>query len=48
MYWIGLCPRSGSLTVTTSWDQIGLHPTSLTLALGPSPFPTASESDAGR
>jgi len=48
MYWIGLYPRSGSLTVTTSWAEIGLRPASLTLGLGPSPFPTASESDAGR
>ena len=48
MYWIGTYPRTGSLIVTTSWTEIGLRPTSLTLALGPSPFPTTSESDAGR
>ncbi|MDF3312754.1 hypothetical protein P3H15_48340 [Rhodococcus sp. T2V] len=47
-YWIGTYPRTGSLIVTTSWTEIGLHPTSLTVALGPSPFPTTSESDAGR
>ncbi|QSE84786.1 hypothetical protein [Rhodococcus koreensis] len=48
LYWIGTYPRTGSLILTTSWTEIGLHPTSLTLALGPSPFPTTSESDAGR
>ncbi|PBC39156.1 hypothetical protein CJ179_37955 [Rhodococcus sp. ACS1] len=48
MYWISSYPRSGALVVTTSWTEIGLRPASLTLALGPSPFPTASESDAGR
>ena len=48
LYWIGTYPRAGSLTVTTSWAEIGLHPTSTTLALGPSPFPTAAESDVGR
>ena len=48
LYWIGAYPRTGSLTVTTNWSEIGLHPTSIIVALGPSPFPTASESGAGR
>ena len=39
LYWIGTYPRAGSLIVTTSWTEIGLHPTSLTLALGRSPSP---------
>lgn len=47
-YWIGSYPRVDPLTVTTSWAEIGLRPASLTVDLGPSPFPTASESDAGR
>ena len=47
-YWIGAYPRTGSLTVTTSWTEIGLHPTSIVVGLGPSPFPTTSESDVGR
>ncbi|MDF3311570.1 hypothetical protein P3H15_42080 [Rhodococcus sp. T2V] len=48
-YWIGTYPTTGSLTVTTGWPQVGLHPTSVTLTLGPSPFPTtASGSDARR
>ena len=47
-YWIDTYPRAGALTVTTSWTEIGLHPTTITLALGPSPFPTTSESDVGR
>ena len=47
-YWIGAYPRTGKLTVTTSWTEIGLHRTSIIVALGPSPFPTASESGAGR
>ncbi|MDT2008071.1 hypothetical protein FXW78_34520 [Rhodococcus opacus] len=48
MYWIGAYPRTGSLSVTTSWSEIGLRPTSVVVALGPSPFPTTSESGAGR
>ncbi len=47
-YWIGTYPTTGSLTVTTSWPQVGLHPTSVTLTLGPSPFPTTFGSDARR
>ncbi|MDV7243526.1 MULTISPECIES: hypothetical protein [Rhodococcus] len=47
-YWIGAYPRTGSLTVTTSWTEIGLRPASIVVALGPSPFTTASESGAGR
>ena len=47
-YWIGAYPRTGKLTVTTSWTEIGLHRTSIIVALGPSPFSTASESGAGR
>ncbi|MFD9669503.1 hypothetical protein ACFWAY_49505 [Rhodococcus sp. NPDC059968] len=47
-YWIGTYPTTGSLTVTTSWPQVGLHPTSVTLTLGPSPFPTTFGSDACR
>ncbi|MEN0134406.1 MAG: hypothetical protein AAGC80_04630 [Rhodococcus sp. (in: high G+C Gram-positive bacteria)] len=43
-YWIGTYPRTGALTITTGWTEIGLHPTSILLALGPSPFPTTSES----
>ncbi|MEU2003312.1 hypothetical protein ACH47B_20970 [Rhodococcus sp. NPDC019627] len=48
LYWIGTYPRTGSLTVTTSWTEIGFRPASIVVALGPSPFPTASESGAGR
>ncbi len=47
-YWIGTYPRTGALAITTSWTEIGLHPTSIVLALGPSPFPTTSDSDVGR
>ncbi|QSE86139.1 MAG: hypothetical protein EOP25_12080 [Rhodococcus sp. (in: high G+C Gram-positive bacteria)] len=47
-YWIGTYPTTGSLTVTTSWPQVGLRPTSVTLTLGPSPFPTTFGSDARR
>ena len=47
-YWIGTYPTTGSLTVTTSWPQVGLHPTSVILTLGPSPFPTTFGSDARR
>ncbi|ABG99537.1 hypothetical protein RHA1_ro08493 (plasmid) [Rhodococcus jostii RHA1] len=47
-HWIGTYPTTGSLTVTTSWPQVGLHPTSVTLTLGPSPFPTTFGSDARR
>lgn len=47
-YWIGTYPTTGSLTATTSWPQVGLRPTSVTLALGPSPFPTTFGSDARR
>ncbi|KXF52880.1 hypothetical protein AXA44_46395 [Rhodococcus sp. SC4] len=47
-YWIGTYPTTGSLTVTTSWPQVGLHPISFTLTLGPSPFPTTFGSDAHR
>lgn len=47
-YWIGTYPTTGTLTATTSWTHIGLHPTSFTLALGPSPFPTTFGSDAHR
>lgn len=47
-YWIGTYPPTGSLTLTTSWPQVGLHPTSVTLTLGPSPFPTTFGSDARR
>ncbi|PBC35043.1 hypothetical protein CJ179_50085 [Rhodococcus sp. ACS1] len=47
-YWIGTYPTTGSLTVTASWPQVGLHPTSFTLTLGPSPFPTTFGSDAHR
>ncbi|MBC2641844.1 MULTISPECIES: hypothetical protein [unclassified Rhodococcus (in: high G+C Gram-positive bacteria)] len=47
-YWIDSYPRTGSLTATTSWTQVGLHPTSFILTLGPSPFPTTAESDTRR
>ncbi|PBC39231.1 hypothetical protein CJ179_34755 [Rhodococcus sp. ACS1] len=47
-HWIGTYPTTGSLTVITSWPQVGLHPTSFTLTLGPSPFPTTFGSDAHR
>ncbi len=47
-YWVSTYPTTGSLTVITSWPQIGLHPTSATLMLGPSPFPTTFGSDAHR
>ncbi|QSE86405.1 hypothetical protein [Rhodococcus koreensis] len=47
-YWIGTYPSTGALTVTTSWTQVGLHRTSFTLALGPSPFPTTFGSGAQR
>jgi hypothetical protein len=33
-----------SLTVMASWPEIGFHPASIVVALGPSPFTTASES----
>ncbi|MGW4340120.1 hypothetical protein ACWEK5_46210 [Rhodococcus koreensis] len=47
-YWIDTYPTTGSLTVTTSRPQVGLHPTSITLTLGASPFPTTFGSDARR
>ncbi|OWY81525.1 hypothetical protein [Rhodococcus sp. BUPNP1] len=47
-YWIGGYPRSGSLTVTVGWTEIGLHPVTFTLALGPNPFPTAFGSESAR
>ncbi|QHE70900.1 hypothetical protein GFS60_04493 [Rhodococcus sp. WAY2] len=48
LYWIGTYPRTGSLAVTASWPEIGFHPASIVVTLGPSPFSTASESGAGR
>ncbi|MFE7421735.1 hypothetical protein [Rhodococcus sp. NPDC057529] len=47
-YWIGTYPTTRSLTVTTGWPHVGLHPTSVTLTLGPSPFPTTFGSGARR
>ncbi|ANS32182.1 MULTISPECIES: hypothetical protein [Rhodococcus] len=43
-------PRTDALDWSTqwSWPRGGLHPTSFTLALGPSPFPTTFKSDAQR
>ena len=47
-YWIDSYPRTGTMTVTTSWTQIGLHPATFLLTLGPSPFPTTAGTDARR
>jgi hypothetical protein len=41
-YWIPGRPRTGALTLTTSWHQIGLPVSVDVLDLGVSPFSTES------
>ncbi|MFZ2178180.1 MAG: hypothetical protein WAW17_29970 [Rhodococcus sp. (in: high G+C Gram-positive bacteria)] len=37
LYWIGAYPRSGSITITAGWTQIGLKPMTTTIRVGPNP-----------